>query len=185
MKLKVFILGLALLTLTTIQASAQEFHLGLEGGLDTASFGNSDASNFQGSLVGFAGGGFLTVGLGGFAVQPEVLYVRKGGQNLSGTSNVEIDYIEVPVLAKFSLGLPEINPAILIGPYFSSTLGSQTQNAIATNVSNSDVGGIVGLELHIASFYLSGRWELGLTHVTSDTNISNRDVMFLLGYSFI
>ena len=185
MKLKAFILGLAISTLFTIQANAQEFHLGLEGGFDTASLGNSDASNFQGSLVGFAGGGFFTLGFGGFAVQPEVLFIRKGGQNLNGTSSVELDYIEVPVLAKISLGLPEINPAILIGPYFSSNIGSQTLNAIATNVSNSDVGGIVGLEFHIESFYLSGRWELGITHVTTDTNISNRDVTFLLGYSFI
>jgi hypothetical protein len=185
MKLKAFIFGLATLTLFTLQASAQEFHLGLEGGADFASFANSDASNFNGSRTGFVGGGFLTVGFGGFAVQPEVLYISKGGQNLNGSSTVELDYIEVPVLAKFSLGLPEINPSILIGPYFSSYAGSQTQNAILTNASNSDIGAIVGLELNIASFYLSGRYELGISHVTTDTNISNRDVTVLLGWAFI
>jgi hypothetical protein len=185
MKLKAFIFGLAVLTLSTLQVQAQEFHLGVEGGVDFASLGNSDASNFNGSRTGFEGGGFLTVGLGPFAVQPEVLYVSKGGQNLSGSSTVELDYIEVPVLAKFSLGLPEINPAILIGPYFSSYLGSNTQNAVLTNASSSDVGGIIGLEFHIASFYLSGRYELGISHVTTDTNISNRDLAVLLGWAFI
>ena len=185
MKLKALILGLAITTLFTIQASAQEFHLGIEGGFDSAAFGNSDASNFQGSLVGFVGGGFFNLGFGGFAVQPEALFIRKGGQNLNGTSSVEIDYLEIPVLAKFSLGLPEINPSILIGPYFSSVLGSQSQNAILTNATNSDVGGIVGLEFHIAQFYLSGRWELGISHVTTDTNISNRDLTVLLGWAFI
>ena len=185
MKLRTALCGLMLLALWTVRVHAQEFHLGLEAGLDSASFANSDASNFQGSRVGFVGGGFLTLGFGGFGIQPEVLYIRKGGQSLSGTSDVALDYIEVPVLAKFSLGLPEINPAILIGPYFSTNMGTQSENAIATNVNNSDIGGIVGLEFHIAEFYLSGRWEFGVTHVTTDTNISNRDMTVLLGYSFI
>jgi len=180
------LVGAVILTFWGVMAvQAQSFHLGLEAGGDAAYFENSDASQIQGSHYGLAGGAFAEFGLGDFAIQPEVLYIRKGAQTLDATSTFVVDYIEVPVLLKYYFGLPVINPAIFIGPYVAFNTLAQAQNGIITNPSSTDWGGVAGAEIHLGALSLSGRWELGISHVTTDTNIQNRDFLVLLGYSFI
>ncbi len=181
MKLKVLLVGL-LLVLGAASAKAQSLHLGLEAGGDSSRFENTTA--IQGSRIGLAGGAFLSVGFGDIAIQPEVLYIRKGGQTLDGSSSFELDYIEVPVLAKFYFGIPVLNPALLIGPYAAFNTLAQAQNGLISNVTGTDWGGIAGVEISVDALTLSGRWEVGITHVTTDTGIQNRSFDLLLGYSF-
>ncbi len=182
MKLKVLLSAL-LLVLGAASAQAQSIHLGVEAGEATSSFVNSDASQIQGNRLGLAGGAFVNVGFANFAIQPECLYIRKGAQSLGGASNFELDYIEVPVLAKFSFGIPILNPTLLIGPYAAFNTLAQAQNGVITNPASTDWGGIVGFEVSVDALSLSGRWEIGLTNVTTDTNIQNRSFDLLLGYS--
>src|SRR5690349_10362918 len=112
MKLKTLVLGLALLAAG--QASAQNFHLGVEGGANFNNFIGSDvsANSLTDSRLGFVGGAYLTLQFGNsFAIQPEILYAQKGGKNTSNDT-YQLDYLEVPVLLKLSLGTPLINPGI-------------------------------------------------------------------------
>lgn len=183
MKLKVLISATVLILWGALSAQAQSLHLGVEAGGTSSSFENSDASQIQGSRLGLAGGAFVNVGFGNFAVQPECLYIRKGAQTLDRASSFEMDYIEVPVLAKFFFGIPVLNPALIIGPYAAFNTLAQAQNGVITNPTSTDWGGIVGFEVSLDALSLSGRWELGITHVTTDTNIQNRTFDLLLGYS--
>ena len=124
MGLKVLIMVLVLALLTVVQASAQWFDMGLEAGMNFSSFigSGANASNLGGTVssrLGFVGGGYLSLNFGpAFSIRPEVLYEQKGAQISGTTTSYEADYVEVPVLLKIGLGIPGINPSILIGPSF-------------------------------------------------------------------
>ena len=86
-----------------------------------------------------AGGGYLTLGLlPSFAIQPEILYSQKG-YKLSGdiagvpwVGEYRLNYVEIPVLAKFSFGVL-VKPYILAGPYYATKIsGLLERNAWAT-----------------------------------------------------
>jgi hypothetical protein len=187
MRLKFFMMVLVLLT--GVQASAQSFDMGLEAGMNFSSFiGSGVSSNLGGTVssrLGFVGGGYLSLNFGpNFSIRPELLYEQKGAQISGTTTSYEADYIEVPVLLKIGLGIPVINPSILIGPSFDwNTLSSLPGNAGAVN--NGDVGLVGGLEFDFSNFCINGRYELGLDNVTGNSSIQNGTFTVLMGYSFI
>jgi len=124
---------------------------GIKGGVNIATFGGDDAKqtvnlgNFEPMLsglppvtveptskVGFVGGISYKVGLlFGISIQPEVLYVQKGGVyesstislaslypggSVSGKNTFKMDYISIPVVVKYSiLPLPIVKPYIVGG----------------------------------------------------------------------
>ena len=190
MKIKTLLMGLALAGLSLGTASAQNFNLGLEAGANFSNFLGSDVSTIDGandSKLGLVGGGFLSLNFGNsFAIRPEVLYEQKGNQ-VSGTStSTQLDYIEIPLLLKLSLGSPMFNPGILFGPSFAwNVIAKDASGANITNISSSDVGLVGGVEVDIDKFLVSGRYELGLDNVAQNVNIQNGTLTFLVGYSFM
>ena len=195
MKLKNLFLGLALLALATGTAFAQNFNLGVEAGANFSTLVGSDVSNLSpgnalNSKLGFVGGGFLCLNFGNsFGIRPEILYEQKGAAINGTNATTELDYVEIPVLLKFSLGTPAINPAILIGPSFNWNTVAQVvdsgNTATITNSNGSDVGLVGGIEVDIDKFLVSGRYELGLDNVTQNSNVQNGTLTFLVGYSFM
>jgi len=190
MKFRALMFGLVLAALAVGQASAQKFDLGVEAGANFSNFIGSDVSNLSNapaSKLGFVGGAFLCLNIGNvFGIRPELLYEQKGAA-ISGTStSEELDYIEVPVLLKFSLGLPVVNPALLLGPSFSwNTVATDVNGKTIPDINSSDVGIVGGLELDIDKFLLSGRYELGLQNIRSNSKVQNGTITLLVGYSFI
>lgn len=191
MKLKSLLLGFGLLAFAASQASAQNFDLGLEAGANFSNFIGSAVSqigtNANNSKLGFVGGGYLCLNFGNsFGIRPEVLYEQKGAA-ISGTSTTtELDYIEIPVLLKFGLGTPGFNPSILLGPSFAwNTVAKDASGNSISNLNSSDIGLVGGVEIDISKFLISGRYELGLDNVQSNTNIQNGTLTFLVGYNFM
>ncbi|HTC22176.1 MAG TPA: porin family protein [bacterium] len=189
MKMKLLVLALMLASLTAVQASAQSFNLGLEAGANFSNFIGSavtEFSNVNDSKLGFVGGGFLSLNFGNsFAIRPEVLYEQKGNA-ISGTSTTtELDYIEVPVLLKVGLGSPVFNPSILLGPSFSWNLLAKDSLGNTSNINNSDIGVVGGVEIDIDKFLVSGRYELGLEDIQKNVNVQNGTITLLVGYSFM
>lgn len=191
MKMKNLLFGLGLLVLAASTVGAQTFNLGLEAGANFSNFIGSDVSqlgnNANNSKLGFVGGGFLCLNFGNsFGIRPEILYEQKGAA-ISGTSTTtELDYVEVPVLLKFALGTPGINPAILLGPSFDfNTVANDVNGKTISGINSSDVGLMGGVELDIDKFLVSGRYELGLDNVKNNTNIQNGTITLLVGYSFM
>jgi hypothetical protein len=191
MRLKALLFGFVLAALAFGQASAQKFDLGVEAGANFANFIGSDVnttlSSAPASKLGFVGGAFICLNFGNvIGIRPELLYEQKGAA-ISGTSTSdELDYIEVPILLKFSLGLPGINPALLVGPAFSwNTVAKDVNNNTIPGINSSDVGIIGGIEVDIDKFLVSGRYELGLQNIRNNVNVQNGTITLLVGYSFI
>jgi hypothetical protein len=189
MRIKFLIGGWVLAGLMAAQVSAQTFNVGLEAGANVSNLVGSDVilmGNANSSKLGFVGGGFICLNFGeNFALRPEILYAQKGAA-ISGTSTtVELDYFEIPILLKLSLGSPMVNPGLLLGPTFNfNTVASYAGNTIS-EISSSDIGLMGGVEVDIDKFLVSARYELGLNNVMQNVNVQNGTLTFLVGYMFM
>ena len=198
MRLKALMFGLALAALAVSQASAQKFDLGVEAGANFANFIGSSvgSSSLTGSRLGMVGGAFLSLNFGdSFAIRPEILYAQKGAKDTSNNT-YQLDYLEVPVLVKLSLGTPVFNPGILVGPSFNwntvaNVVSSGGNSQAIQNVDTSDVGFIGGVEIDISKFFVTGRYEVGFNNIVnaanggSQSNIQNGTITAMIGYSFL
>jgi hypothetical protein len=150
--------------------------IGVEGGFNIASL-NGPVGDIYASRLGFVGGGFLNLPFGPtLAFQPELLYEQKGGQ-VNGNP-YRLDYVEVPVLLNVSFLGPF---GVILGPSFAANVDNQG----VSNPNSTDIGLILGAQFNLFPILLSGRYEVGLTDVSTNANIQNGTFTFLVGLSFI
>lgn len=179
--------------------------VGLKGGFNLANIAFSpedpEMPAFS-TLKGVTGGVFLSIGLGFVTIQPEVLYSRRGTMwELDEANSVQflLDYIEVPVLVKFSV-LPAgpVRPVLFAGPSFGTLIKATGR---MTGLPDADIkdmwektelaavfGG--GLDFKLAGMTLSldGRYHLGLTNIAADADegesAKNKGFSVLVGIGF-
>jgi hypothetical protein len=151
--------------------------LGVEGGFNLANLNGPNVNDIFASRLGFVGGAFLNLPLGkGLALQGEVLYSQKGGK-ING-SPYQLDYVEFPIL----LDVKVLGPiGVLMGPAFNTTVADQG----LASVSRTDVGLVLGVQVFLSKFLVSGRYEIGLTDVDSNEAAQNGTFTFMAGFSFI
>ena len=194
-----------------VPASAQT--IGFKGGWTSANIDFEEDDDGADRLSSFGGGGFVRFGLMGLGLQAEVLAVTKGTQSEEddgegGTieSKIKLDYIEVPILARFGLGstMP-FSPYIMVGPAFSFNYGCSLEGsagdidveadcdeAEGPDVKSLDIGatGVVGFEFKAGpgAILVEGRYNHGFMDI-NDTDAEgagakNRQFAVMAGYSF-
>jgi hypothetical protein len=151
-------------------ANAQSpVNFGLRAGLNFANFNDIDGDRPD-SRTGFMVGGYLNfkVPMSPISIQPEALYTQKGVED--GDITVELDYLEIPVLAKFSFAPGPITPHVYFGPYIGFVLNSEISGggaSIELDNAQTDFGGIVGggldLNLGVTKLNAGLRYGFGLT----------------------
>ncbi len=177
------------------------------------------AGAIDGYKLGFVGGGYARADFSDlFGIQAEILYKQKGGEGpaagtavvrppnsvplestFDGTLTLQIDYIEVPVLATFTFK-PDKDGRLslrgLVGPTFSycasaevrlegqahnPTLPLDDQNFLVDETKDADawiedieVGALIGVSVSYAfsgmEMFLDARWGRGLTTIDNTTN---------------
>ncbi len=200
MKKKVGILCF-LLTLIFIATQAQaQIDFGIRGGVNFATFNDTEFD--VGTRTALLFGAYLNVPIPGspISVQPEILYSQKGYERNGLTT--EIDYIEVPVLAKFTYitdGL--ITPHIYFGPYmaFKVYVDQERPETIVNadgppfppfigedTVDDTDFGVVAGGGVSINRFDIGVRYSVGLTPVLEgdDRSAKNGVVSIVAGVRF-
>jgi hypothetical protein len=182
--------------------------VGLKVGLNV-----SDLSGDEGGTdLGFSSRTALAIGAAVainvnpvFAFQPEVLFSQKGATDSDAGVDfaLEIAYIDVPLLAKFSVPTPSsIRPVFLIGPVISFeascnvsvegggvSASDSCDDALIPPRKSTDIGilGGAGLEIDVGPVILTfdGRYNLGLVNIDDsgddDTSVKNRTVTGLVG----
>lgn len=152
--------------------SAQETKFGLKAGADFASLHGKDGGNsYSESETGFYAGGFVDIAVSDkFHVQPELLYV----------SINDLNQIQVPILAKFSL-VEDLS--LLAGPDFGFLLDA-TEGSKSLNF-----GLDLGLSFDLNEiFSLDGKYNFGLSNLVeggnSDFSTKLSGFFFGLGYQF-
>ncbi len=139
MKRSVLILFVLLLAMA-VTASAQ-IKFGLKAGVNLADM-SGDGWDVLATLedvtidhkfsLGFGGGFFaqIPIGQSGLLLQPEALFVMKGSKvETSGTvvtEKAKLNYIEVPVLVKYSIPMQgKVSPNLFAGPYAAFNVGAK------------------------------------------------------------
>ena len=185
--LSVFLLS-GFVVFSTTNAQAQ---FAIKGGANFANFNDTDVS--ADSRTGFMGGVTydFKIPFSPVSIQPGVFYAQKGVDNSGelGNGEVKLDYIEVPVVAKFDFILdnPMFTPNVYFGPYVGFNVnaeaealpnpGGDTDN-FDDQVKNTDFGVVVGAGADISRFNLGVRYSAGLSNVAEDDNVDGKNGVF-------
>ena len=135
-------IGILLLIFMFVPVNAQT-SLGFIGGLNLANVSiDPDMDVDWKNLNGFAAGGVLDFQLGDAAsIQLEPMYLQKGTMAEEGDSKLEYkaNYLEVPVLLKYSLGSGEAKPFILAGPSIGYLLDAKLKATEGSESMETDI----------------------------------------------
>jgi hypothetical protein len=169
--------------------SKSTFHFGPKGGINIAYQWGGDIPDIGDSYAGFIAGLFLRIRLVDFLMlQPEVLYSREG------SSNLHIDYIQVPLFLKVGIPLGSVTPNVFAGPMAAFRVADNS-NPI-DNLDINDVlfnlafGASVDIDIGSHLLTLEGRWTMSpMDSVTTEETIlarslKNGSVAFLVGFGF-
>jgi hypothetical protein len=172
----------------TFAAQAQGIDLGIKAGANFANFsGDLDSDG----ITNFHAGAVLELNIVPvFSVQAEGLFSSQGGKTtyddggaVAVAKDINLDYIAVPVLAKFYL-LPD-RFSITAGPQFSF-LVSDADEILETK--KFDLAASAGVELKIiAGLFAQARYNIGLTNVNDgefEGDVKNNVFQLSVGYMF-
>ncbi|MRR08495.1 PorT family protein [bacterium] len=177
---------------------------GVKGGVNMANYSGSDGG---GDLkLGAVGGAFLTLDLIAVKIQPELLYSQKGAKeegtiDFGGTlypykMTAKVDYLEVPVLLKYSFGAIVV-PSVYFGPSFGilmSAKGDMAINGVSASAdikdayNGTDIGLVIGAEVKTpVKLSIEARYTMGLTNAPKalsgyQPDAKNSTISVMLGY---
>jgi hypothetical protein len=202
------IVSLAVLFVAALVPQNLAAGVGIKGGFNFSSIAfkpaDPDMPDFQ-NLRGLTGGLFFSLSLGFVGIQPEILYSRRGTMwQVDADNKIEymLDYIEVPVLVKFSI-LPAgpVRPVIFAGPSFGYLLNAKGRLTTPDGTTVEDLdemfektawaavfGG--GLEFKLPGILLTldGRYHMGLTNIAKDIEVGqtvkNKGFSVMVGIGF-
>lgn len=172
MKKLLLFISVTMLSFTTVQS--QEFRMGAKLGLNVASLGGDSYYGGLGSLgsrTSFHIGGLVEIPvMGKFSVQPELLYSSEGSDWSFGSSdsNLKLDYLRLPVLAKYYIIKGLTGEA---GPVFGflATAKNDDGDDIKDQFKSFDAAFAIGASYRLdMGVFFSLRYNKGLLNVNED-----------------
>lgn len=173
------IIFLALVLISGISVQAQGIDFGLKAGVN---FANINGDLNADGITSFHAGAALELNLiPTFSIQAEGLYSSQGAEykNFEGLAeDVNLDYISVPVMAKFYI-LPD-RLSLMAGPQFSFLISEAEE---AWDSKSFDLAAAGGVELKITEgLFAQARYTIGLNDVYDNIDSKNAVLQFSLGY---
>ena len=154
---------------------------GIKAGVNFAGLTGDDADGFSG-MAGFHAGILKEfVIFDKLSLQPELLYSMQGA-DIEGTDEEhKLDYLLLPVVAKYYI-VDKFN--IHLGPQ-AGYLINESDTGAGAESDKFDFSVVAGLEYEITkSFFIQGRYCLGLTDITDDADIKNSVIQASVGLKF-
>ena len=152
---------------------------GVKGGVNYSTFNNTNNTEYK---AGVLAGVFANISIPAtpMAVQPEILYAQYGSNFEDTDAKFSVDYIQVPVLAKFAFGPPKspVVPEVFFGPYAGFKVNSELQGQNVSVESDdffesTDLGVAVGAGVNISRINLEFRYTAGLTNVVANPDFED------------
>ncbi|SNS49565.1 Outer membrane protein beta-barrel domain-containing protein [Belliella buryatensis] len=184
---KTIYLSLLISMISFSGAMAQGLNFGIKGGANFSNFAGSTDNFNQESITSYHAGIFAELGLGAnFSIQPELLYSTVGSNlTFAGAQEDfknELGYLSLPVLMRIYL-IPN-RLSLDLGPQVSFLM-SESQNVDVSDSNTFDFSLAGGATLHVLGpLFVQGRYNLGLTDVKPDAQITNRVVQLSVGLRF-
>lgn len=171
----------------TFGAQAQSLvNFGIKAGPNFSSFSGGKNIDYS-SRTSFHVGLVAEIkALPNMSIQPEILYSSQGA-DVKGIGDFNLDYVSIPVLAKFYILSDKLS--LEAGPQFSFLVDERKAawNGITTSADNNSfdfaLAGGVGLNI-TQSIFAQARYTIGLTEATKDADIKNAVFQVSLGYMF-
>jgi hypothetical protein len=181
--------------------------VGIIGGANLATLSGSYFENAS-NRIGFAAGVMAVLPVSpSFAIQPELMFTMKGANSKPGgpDGTATIDYIELPVLARFEMpAFRHMKPFVYGGPGFAyrtsctlegrdaqgpirvgcDSLASQAALAVpGAKYSRTDVDGIIGgglaFDVGGRTMTVGVRYDVGFVKLLSYSDSKNRVLSFM------
>ncbi len=158
---------------------AQSLGFGIKGG---GNFSNLGGDNIDTStLASYYLGAFVELSLfENLSIQPEILYSSQGAK-VKDADDIKLDYINVPVLAKFYLTSKTFS--IEAGPQFGLLLSDNVENTFETETFDFSVVGGICYNL-TDSISAHARYVAGLTEASKNAELTNSVIQIGIGYKF-
>ncbi|RLD36595.1 MAG: hypothetical protein DRJ15_13025 [Bacteroidetes bacterium] len=127
------ILSLIFVCALFVSTTQAQLSVGFKGGLTMANL-SFDADNHYSAdyALGWHGAVFLKTGKGLFTFQPEVMFIQKGTRINSTTdatfSQLTMNYIDVPLLLRATIGIKVVEIYFNLGPYGGYWLGGKLKD---------------------------------------------------------
>lgn len=163
--------------------------VGIKGGANFSNLYTDDVDD-NNVLTSFNAGIFTSFPLSNFiAIQPELLYSRKGAELVydnafaTGTAKFKLNYIELPILLKINLAK---NLNIHAGPYFAYLVDAQVTNEsdsgnfdFEDNYDNDDfnkfdTGLAAGVGIDLDNLGIGLRYNYGLSTVGKERTVAGQ-----------
>ncbi|QHW00150.1 porin family protein [Spirosoma endbachense] len=189
----------ALVLIGLVSTTSAQVALVPKAGLNLARIAFDQANNNDTRTRGvFVGGIGVLIGspFTVFSLQPEVLFSQKGYQRAKN-DRFTVNYIEIPVMGRLSLGSNQTRGYLGIGPSYGFAIGGKNRGTDGKDVkvefgdgpgetNRSDWGLQFGLglsqRLGIGALQIEGRYGLGLSNISSAES-HNRVISFTAGYA--
>lgn len=192
MKQIILFLALFVGAASLVYAQSSPISVGLKGGLNFANLSGDNVNTDSRTGINF--GAFLTYSVKEtFGVTGEINYAQKGARDAN--SNLNLNYLEVPVHFSYFFGKGNFRPKLMVGPYMGFLMNSEIEiRGNRTNVKDfyneTDFGLSLGGGLHYGLgdakwLYLDARYGLGLADISKASgNVYNRVFSINVGISF-
>lgn len=195
--IKKLFIAIAVILVISVSLPAQ---WGLKGGFESSklhSLSSESEVYEQNRLTSFQIGMFYSIKTSSYLrICPELIYVRKGTKIVDEV-NVNINYVEIPVLFQVIL-MPDkpITPYLIAGPYAAIRTRARNSDGDDLNdvIKSGDFGliGGVGAQFQLGStrnrIFVEARYEWGLSNIIDDdedeSTAKNGSFMFNVGISF-
>lgn len=178
--MKKTLLSLTLVLISVIAFSQAKVEIGIKAG---ANFANTNIDDAE-SITAFHGGAYGLLKFANIGVQPELLW-SKQGNSITGGGELNLNYVNVPVMLKFYLPLG-LN--LQAGPQFGFLMNADDEDGVDQSnfLKSSDLSAALGAGWD-APFGLqfSARYVLGLSNisdVTGGDEVKNRTFQLAIGY---
>lgn len=196
--MKKTLIVLCVMLLCALQMRAQS-GFGIKGGLSYNSMSDIEIENWESSFkkkTGFHAGILYKARLvGGLALQPELLYIQKGGnlEMMGKSADFKVHHIQLPVNLQWGIDLMLFRPFIMVSPYIGYAIanGDELKGLKWDNMNRFEYGIGLGAGLDIWKFQVTGRycWDLGKVAEFEwngiDTFKGGKDKGFELSLAFI
>ena len=165
---------------------AQNIDFGLKGGLNIANISGGDVD--RNNLFTFHIGGFTELHINEkFSIQPELFYTRQGSET-ENMLKVKIDYLAIPLLAKYYLA---DKFSIEAGPQISFLINDKIKfndSSIPdaeTDAASFDFGLNLGFGYDVSTnMFVQARYNFGITTIAENPDVTNSVFQISLGYKF-
>lgn len=188
MKKRITALSLCLLGLMFVGASHAQAQstFGIKGGLSLysisfdASVAGLSASRSTDSKIGFGAGLFMEIPVSDiFSIQPEALFVQKGGSEDGGSDDIfegesgdaTLSYIDIPVFLKANIPVDgEVRPFLMAGPMMGYLIDAQADGEdISEVLSSLNYGVSLGGGISFGNLIVDIRYDIGLGNIVDDS----------------